>query len=196
MVMPIDRTVSFSLSLSSTAPFSPTEIDLTMSFFILIPVASAIVWGVGRIFRLAIDVRDSTRIGVALGFLLTGTDHLVNGESRYVLMFPEFLSDAALFLVIGTGVAEIAGAIGLLVPLRVYRNLGLPNLQRQAGIWLAVMLACVVLANINVADNGQTVLGLDLGVWYFWLRPAFQSIFILWVLYSVRVLRPGQSEST
>ena len=33
--------------------------------------------------------------------------------------------------------------------------------------------------------------GLAFGQWYFWLRPAFQPLIILWVLYSAGVI-PGK----
>jgi uncharacterized membrane protein len=102
-----------------------------------------------------------------------------------VPMIPPALAEHALAWVYATGAAELAGAVGLLVPVSVYQRLGLPNLQRQAGIWLAVMLVCVVAANINVALQGQTVQGLDFGAWYFWVRPLFQPVFVFWALYSV-----------
>lgn len=129
------------------------------------------------------DYRMALRHGMAGGFTFTGIDHFVNAETRYVPMVPDFLADHALPLVYLTGVAELAGAIGLVVPLAVYKRLGLPNLRRWAGIGLAIMLALLVIANINVALQGDSVQGLEFGAWYYWVRPLFQPLFILWTLY-------------
>jgi uncharacterized membrane protein len=158
-----------------------------MSFLALISLGAGLAWLLSHVFRRALDLRGAMRWGMALGFLFTGVDHFINGTIRYVPMMPSVLAEHALAWVYVTGVAELAGGVGLLVPLAIYRRLGLPNLQRQAGIWLAVMLVCVVAANINVAIQGQSVQGLDFGAWYFWVRPLFQPVFIVWALYCVGV---------
>lgn len=129
------------------------------------------------------DYRMALRHGMAGGFTFTSIDHFVSTHSRYVPMLPDFLADYALELVYFTGVAELAGAIGLVLPLKVYQRLGLPNLRKWAGIGLAVMLAFLVIANINVALTGGSVQGLEFGAWYYWLRPFLQPVFILWVLF-------------
>jgi len=158
-----------------------------MSFLFLISLASVLSWLVVRLTGRRLGLRDSMRCGMALGFLFTGIDHFANGVTRYVPMLPAMLAESARFWVYFTGAAELLGGLGLLVPVRIYQRLGLPNLQRQAGIWLAVMLVCVVAANINVALQGQTVQGLEFGAWYFWIRPLFQPVFVGWALYSVGV---------
>jgi uncharacterized membrane protein len=158
-----------------------------MSFFILISLASLLSWLVARLAGRRLSLRDCMRYGMALGFLFTGVDHFANGESRYVPMIPEALAATALYWVYFTGAAELLGAIGLLLPIAFYQKWGWPNLRRQAGIWLAVMLACIVVANINVAIQGQSVQGLDFGAWYYWIRPLFQPVFILWALYGAGV---------
>lgn len=119
-------------------------------------------------------------------------------------MMPAFFGPVARPLVLFTGAAEIAGAIGLLVPMSTYKRLGLPNLCHAAGVALAVMLVFLVTANVNVAIKGGGVDGLAFGQWYFWLRPVSQPFIILWVLYAAGVLpgrqtalpiaRPGRQE--
>ena len=161
-----------------------------MSFFFLISLAALLSWLVARLRGQRLGLRDSMRWGMALGFLFTGVDHFASGATRYAPMLPAALAEHALFWVYLTGAAELLGGLGLLVPVRYYQRLGLPNLQRQAGIWLAVMLVCVVTANIHVALQGQTVQGLDFGAWYYWLRPLFQPVFVLWALFCVGVLWP------
>ncbi|MGH9941033.1 MAG: DoxX family protein [Pyrinomonadaceae bacterium] len=140
------------------------------------------------------DHRRALRHGMAGGFTFTGIDHFVNAETRYVAMMPDFLDGHALPLVHFTGVAELAGAIGLVVPLAAYKGLGLPNLRKWAGIGLAIMLALLVIANVNVALRGGSVRGLEFGAWYYWVRPLFQPIFILWALYVSGVIWDRSSD--
>ena len=137
------------------------------------------------------DVRGAFRHGLAGGFLLTGVDHFVHTQERYVPMMPPFLSSAATELVYVTGVAEMLGALGLVVPLAVYRRLGLPNLRRWAGFGLIALLASVVMANINVAVQGGSVEGMEVGAWYTWLRPFLQPVIMLWVLYAAGIWPRG-----
>jgi uncharacterized membrane protein len=162
-------------------------LEITMSFLALIVVAGLLAYVPQYFFGNRRDHRMAMRHGLALGLLFTGIDHFVNAGTRYVPMIPDPLADWALALVYFTGAAELAGAIGLLVPVAVFRRLGLPNLQRTAGIALAVMFAFLVVANINVALKGTGVAGLEFGRTYFVLRPFFQPIFIAWALYCVGV---------
>jgi uncharacterized membrane protein len=136
------------------------------------------------------------RHGMAGGFIFTGLDHFLTPE-RYVPLIPAFLSAYAPELNYISGIAELAGAIGLVVPLVVYRRLGLPNLRRWAGIGLALFLAAIVIGNINVALQGTQVQGLPLGRWYYWLRPFLQPVFIIWALYVGGIIgaRKGAGDS-
>lgn len=164
-----------------------------MSFLVLIALPTAFLMLATHWSQRKILLPDAMRFGMALGFLLTGVDHFISAEIRYVPMLPTILQDWGLELVYVTGAAEILGAIGLLLPLRWYRILGLPELRRASGIGLAIMLACVVVANINVALTGQSVQGMDFGAWYFWIRPAFQPVFIVWALYCSGAWSLGRS---
>jgi uncharacterized membrane protein len=161
-----------------------------MSFLILIVTASVLAYIPQYFFGDRRDLRQAMRHGLALGLLFTGTDHFVNATSRYVPMVPDLLGPLALPLVHVSGMAEIAGALGLLVPVTAYRRLRLPNLQHAAGIGLAVLFALLVVANINVAMKGSHVEGLDFGRGYYLLRPFLQPLFIAWALYCVGI--PGR----
>lgn len=154
-----------------------------MSFLALISMGAILALVVSRLSGRVLDRRAAMRIGMGGGFLFTGADHFTNAQTRYVPMVPAELADSALFWVYFTGVAELAGAVGLLIPVAAYKRLGLPNLQRHSGIGLALLLACVVWANIDVAVRGQQVHGLQFGAWYYWTRPLFQPLFIVWALY-------------
>ena len=165
-----------------------------MSFLFLMLAFSILTYLPQSLFGDRWDYRMTLRHGMAGGFTFTGVDHFVNAETRYVPMMPDSLADHALPLVNFIGVAELAGAISLVLPLAVYKRLGLPNLRKWAGIALASMLALLVIANINVALKGSSVQGLEFGAWYYWTRPLLQPIFILWALYVSGVIWDRSSD--
>jgi uncharacterized membrane protein len=153
-----------------------------MSFLLLLIALSTLAYVPQFLLGDRHDYRMAMRHGMAGGFIVTGIDHFVNSHTRYVPMLPDFLTDYAVELVYLTGAMEIVGAIGMLIPLAVYRRLGLPNLRPWAGVGLAVMLAFLVMANLHVAVEGSQVQGLEFGPWYYYLRPLLQPIFMLWAL--------------
>ena len=161
-----------------------------MTVIVLMVIIAVLVYVPQRIWWRRSDPRPAMRVGMAAMLILTGTDHFVNAYTRYLPMMPDFFGSTALPLVYFTGVTEIAGALGLVMPLSVYRRLGLPNLRRAAGIALALMFTAIVIANINVALKGQQVAGLAFGQWYFWLRPLLQPVFIVWALFAAEVIHP------
>ncbi|MEX6503864.1 DoxX family protein [Pseudomonas zhanjiangensis] len=112
------------------------------------------------------------RLAMALALLLAGSDHLLNPQ-RYLPMMPELLP-YPLGLVLFTGLCELAGAIGLL----------LPRWRRWAALALALYFVCVFPANIKNALDGLNVAGLPAASWYYWLRLPFQPLIILWALYA------------
>jgi uncharacterized membrane protein len=76
-------------------------------------------------------------------------------------------------VVLFTGLCEIAGGIGLLIP----------GMRLLAGFMLAVYFVCVFPANIKNAVEGLAVEGLPRNRWYYWLRLPFQPVAIGWALY-------------
>jgi len=129
------------------------------------------------------DYRIALRHGMACGFVVAGIDHFIHLHDKYVPMLPDFFADYAVSLVYFTGAAEIVGAIGLVIPLAVYRRFRLPNLRRWVGMGYAVMLALVVVANINLAVHAARSPELASSRWYYLLRPFLQPIFIIWALF-------------
>lgn len=81
-------------------------------------------------------------------------------------------------VVLLTGVAEIAGAIGLLVP----------RFRKAAGIGLALYALCVLPANIKHAFEGVELAGLQSTWWYHAPRLALQPVLIWWALYGGGVI--------
>lgn len=150
-------------------------------------MASGLAWSVSRLCGRPLGLRSAMRWGMGLGFIVTGVDHFVSAASRYAPMIPDALAAHAMVWVYLTGMAELAGGLALVVPVALSRRLGWPRLRRHAGIALAALLTCVVVANVNVALKGQQVEGLAFGAWYYWIRPLFQPVFIAWVLWCTAV---------
>lgn len=95
------------------------------------------------------DGRAAVRSGLAAMFLLTASAHFVGSmRSDLVAMVPPWVPGAE-FMVTFTGVCEILGAIGLLIP----------RTRRIAGIALIVMLVAMLPANVYAAQQGLTLGG-------------------------------------
>ncbi len=145
------------------------------------------VWGPRR------DWRMPMRHGMAAAFLYIGTDHFLSLEERYLPMMPPYLGDWARELVLLSGALEIAGAVGLLVPLVVWQRLGLPNLRPVAGVGLAMLLSVMVVANGHVAETGGSVPGLPGSPLYYATRPFFQPFILLWALICSGAVMPPRA---
>jgi uncharacterized membrane protein len=77
-------------------------------------------------------------------------------------------------VVVVTGVCEIAGAVGLLVP----------RWRKSAGVALALYAACVWPANIYHALAWRHVPPLPDSWWYHGPRLAFQPVLMWWALFA------------
>jgi uncharacterized membrane protein len=106
---------------------------------------------------------------LAILFLVTSTAHFTRMKHDLAAMTPEPLPDG-LWVIYLTGVFEIAGAIGLLIP----------RARRLAGICLVLLLVAVFPANVNAALNGIPLGGE--APTPLWLRAPMQLLFIgmLW----------------
>jgi uncharacterized membrane protein len=116
--------------------------------------------------------RKILRLLLALFYLVAGVAHLRSPEG-FVAITPAWVP-LPHEIVTFTGIAEIAGALGLM----------LPRLRYAAGIGLALYALCVWPANINHAVNDIAIGGRDLSWWYHGPRLAFQPVLIwlaLWV---------------
>lgn len=103
---------------------------------------------------------------IAIGFILAGANHF-RIPAFYVRMTPPMLP-RPLALVYISGVAEIAGGIGLLIrPLR-----------RPAGWGLIALLIAVFPANLYMALKPDRFADLHLPTWALWLRLPLQIVFI------------------
>jgi uncharacterized membrane protein len=108
------------------------------------------------------------RISLALVFLFTAIGHFFQPQ-QLVEMLPPWVP-GRLPIIYLTGLLEIAGAIGLLIP----------QLSRLAGICLIAFLILVLPANIYAAFNQVGMGGHTQGPAYLWVRVPVQLILIGW----------------
>ncbi|SDT09352.1 Uncharacterized membrane protein [Halopseudomonas xinjiangensis] len=148
-----------------------------MVFFLFLLVLTGLAWLVGRLGVSCLrGPQACMRLALAAALVFFGTDHLLTPE-RYVPMVEGWLPWAGQMVAI-TGICEIAGGLGLLVP----------RLRRSAGLLLAVYFVAVFPANVHNAIHGLTVDGLPANQWYYWVRLGFQPLAVWWALYSAGLL--------
>ena len=109
-------------------------------------------------------------------FLIAGVSHFVVPDA-FERIVPAWLPRPRLMVYV-SGIAEIAGAIGLLIP----------SLRRYAGIGLITLLVCVFPANINMLQmaresNADAAYQLVL-----WMRLPLQPL-LIWLVWQA-ALRP------
>ncbi len=116
---------------------------------------------------------------LALAFIAAGLNHFRNHDF-YVRIMPPYLP-AHSELVIISGVFEILGGIGLLVP----------RLQVAAAWGLIALLVAVFPANVHMALHpeigAERFPGAPPAVW--WVRLPFQAVFIAWAYWFTRTER-------
>ena len=121
-------------------------------------------------------LRTVLRWVLAAAFLFAGIAHL-RSPATFLAITPDWVPAPATVILL-TGIAEIAGAIGLLVP----------RLRAAAGIGLALYTVCVYPANINHALGNIAVGGNALGWGYHAPRLAFQPVIVWWALFASGVI--------
>jgi uncharacterized membrane protein len=109
--------------------------------------------------------KDAGRGAMAIMLLFTGVSHFTVMKHDYLAMIPEPLP-RGLWVVYLTGILEIAGAIGLLIP----------RWRRVAAICLVLLLLAMFPANVNAALNGIPLRGN--APTSLWLRVPMQLLFI------------------
>lgn len=115
-----------------------------------------------------VDKNLRGRIALAVLFVFTGTAHFYR-TPEMMNMLPDFVRYKEEIIYI-TGVFEILGAIGLLIP----------RLKRIAGICLILMFILFLPANIYAAINHVDFGGHKYGPIYLLIRVPLQLFFIWW----------------
>jgi uncharacterized membrane protein len=112
------------------------------------------------------DERQRSRKALAAFFISAGVNHFVIPKT-YRQIVPPGIGDPAT-LVRVSGVAEIAGGVGVL----------LPRLRRPAGLGLIALLAAVFPANVHMARNPAKFKKIPR--WALYARLALQPLMMWW----------------
>ncbi|WP_254602126.1 DoxX family protein [Sphingomonas bacterium] len=122
------------------------------------------------------------RLVLALTYFSAGYLHVTRPLS-FMRIVPDWVP-APHMTVIVTGVCEMLGAIGLLIPPSL-----IPWMRRFAGIMLALYAVCVFPANVKHAIHDLTIGGPGaLGWGYHGFRLPFQLVIIWWCLFAGGVI--------
>jgi uncharacterized membrane protein len=132
-------------------------------------------------FRMA---RHLTRIVLAALFMFAAFWHLVDPQLFMPIMPPWIPAPMAGIII--SGIAELVGAVALLVPI--------PDIQRAAGWILLLLLVAVFPANIYMAVAHIQIHGIPSKEWMSWARLPLQPIIMLVVSWSTYIwpLEHGQ----
>jgi uncharacterized membrane protein len=98
-------------------------------------------------------------------FLFTGASHFTGMKHDFAAMIPAPLPED-LWVIYLTGIFEIAGAVGLLIP----------RTRRLAGICLVLLLVAMFPANVNAALNEVPLRGE--AATPLWIRTPMQLLYI------------------
>jgi len=113
-------------------------------------------------------VRRIALVVLALFFIAAGINHFVH-PGFYVRIVPPWLPAPALLVQI-SGICEVLGGIGVLVP----------STRRYAGVGLIALLVAVFPANLQMAMHPE--LYADIGtVQAFYIRLPLQLVLAAWV---------------
>jgi len=115
-------------------------------YFMLAAITAARL--VGLAWTPLSDWHEATRAGLAAMFVLTGTAHFNRTRPDLVKMMPPSLPRPELLVTI-TGVAELAGAAGLLFPATA----------PMAAVLLIALLVAIFPANLYAARISHTIGG-------------------------------------
>jgi uncharacterized membrane protein len=124
---------------------------------------------------------DVPRLALGALFVGAGVLHLVRPDVYLVAMPPDLPAPRALVLL--SGVAEVAGGVGLWLPEGRWR--------RRAGVGLVALLVAVYPANVHMA-----MAGVGGPAWALWARLPLQGVLVAWALRSSGALGGAGGYST
>ena len=111
-------------------------------------------------------------LGIALAY--AGIGHLTTSRTEFQAQVPSVFADYADFVVLASGVVEIALGVGLIAVWK-YRV--------QIGWLVAAFFVAIFWGNISQFVNGVDAFGLDNGAKRF-MRLLFQPVLVAWALLS------------
>jgi uncharacterized membrane protein len=110
-----------------------------------------------------------SRVLLAVLFVAAGVAHFIRRDS-FVGMVPTWLPNAALLVAV-SGIAEMAGGVGLLVP----------AVRRAAGWGLIALLIAVFPANVHMLADARATGASTAWQTALWIRLPIQPLLIWWV---------------
>ena len=153
-----------------------------VSLFVLV-ISFLILRGIGL---LGIELLSSWRVAgrgaLVIMFLFTGTSHFTSMKYDLAAMIPAPLPNG-LWVIYLTGLFEIAGAIGLLIP----------RTRKLAGICLVLLLVALFPANVYAALNEIPLRGE--AATPLWIRTPMQLLYIGMVWWTSIKKPPKRPES-
>ncbi len=123
------------------------------------------------------DTRVVARWALAILYVAAGGLHL-SAPAMFLPIVPGWVPFPRQ-VIVGTGLCEVAGGIGLLFG----------KLRRVAGLALALYAVCVFPANIKHAIDSLSAPHPTLGWWYHAPRLAIQPVLAWWALFAGDVVR-------
>lgn len=131
-------------SVSGLAATMLGHIGRFMAVLIVFVVATLLARLIGHVGAPGLrDWAASIRVGLAVMFCFTAAAHFNSMRADLIAMVPPFVPNPG-FMVTFTGICEVLGATGLLVP----------RTRRIAGVALILFLLAVLPANIHAAQAG------------------------------------------
>jgi len=109
-------------------------------------------------------------------YLVAGVLHVLT-PAPFLSIMPAWVP-APEFTVLFTGLCEIAGAVGLIIP----------RTRKAAGMLLAAYAVCVFPANINHAWRDLAIEGSGMGWGYHGPRLLFQPVIVWWTLFAAGIV--------
>ena len=145
-----------------------------MLVLIVLLVAWVVFRGIGAAgLHACASWQDSARYALVVMFAVTASAHFNKMKHDLARMIPPFFPHPLLIVYV-TGVLELLGAAGLV----------LPQFRRLAGTCLIGLLIGMFIANVNAAQKGVTLRGKRPTP--LWLRAPMQVLFIALLWWSTR----------
>ena len=131
------------------------------------------------------NAQRASLLGLSVLMVFAGVMHFVR-PAPFIDIVPDYLP-APRTLVYLSGIAEILGGLGIL----------LPATRRLAAYGLVALFVCVFPANVHMAVHDITPTGApDLPDWLPWARLPLQLLFIYWALVVARMTPDNRSPRT
>jgi uncharacterized membrane protein len=124
-------------------------------------------------------VRTTLRVVLGLSLLLAGVSHLTNNREAFQAQVPGWVPLGVDFVVVASGVVEIALGLALIV---------LGRFRVPVGWIVAVFFVAIFPGNISQYVTGTDSLGLDTDTARF-VRLFMQPVLVLWALWSTGAWR-------